>query len=121
MIIDAKPKMPGVECWSRVGLFGSAPLGEGSTYAFASISDPRLQVAHATGDLDAFTAVWAEALPAAAPLLGHLAHLRGGVTRRVRDRAIAVVSRPALIDRQVRSTQQIDPSEVHARSRACTA
>lgn len=202
-IVDAETDLPTGECWSRLGLFGSAPLGDGATYAYASAGDPRVQAALVAKDLDTFVGLWSAALPAAAPLLDRLtstddllvnevgtvrcgtyvdgrsvligdaahamapnlgqgansalvdaavlgaelagaadqaaglsaydrsrrravgkvqrdaqrlarmAHLRGRLARVLRDRAMVALGHPALMDRQIRATQQVDPARIY--------
>lgn len=203
MVVDTTADMPGAECWTPLGLFGSAPLGDGSTYAFASVSDPRVRAAVAARDLGAFVELWRSALPSTAPLLEHLrsfdelmvnevgqvrcrrlfdgrtvligdaahamapnlgqgansalvdaatlavelsrstdqagglraydrsrrravakvqrdaerlarlAHVRSTPLRRARDRALTLASRPAVVERQIRAVQQVDPAALH--------
>ena len=203
MVVNTTVDMPGAECWTPLGLFGSAPLGDGSTYAFASVSDQRVRASIDTGDLAAFVELWRSVLPTAAPLLEHLnsidelmvnevarvrcrrlidgrtvligdaahamapnlgqgansafadaavltselaksadqpealraydrsrrvsvskvqrnaeqlarlAHIRNRHVRRARDRVLTLVSRPTIVRRQIRATQQIDPAELH--------
>lgn len=72
MVVNTTVDMPGAECWTPLGLFGSAPLGDGSTYAFASVSDSGVRDALAARDLAAFVDLWTSALPSAAPLLDQL-------------------------------------------------
>lgn len=208
MVVDTTVTMPGAECWTPLGLFGSAPLGDGSTYAFASVSHPRVRAAVASGDLAAFVDLWCSVLPSAAPLLEHLrgfddlminevgqvrcrrlvdgrtvligdaahamapnlgqgansafvdaavlaaelarstdqadglrtydlsrrravakvqrnaerlarlAHVRSTPLRRARDRVLTLTSRPAIVDRQIRAAQQVDPAALYAQVRA---
>lgn len=203
MVVDTTVDMPGAECWTPLGLFGSAPLGDGFTYAFASVSDQRVRAAIDAGDLPAFVELWCSVLPSAAPLLEHLnsiddlivnevgrvrcrrlvdgrtvligdaahamapnlgqgansafvdaavlmgelakstdqhealraydrsrrrsvskvqrnaeqlarlAHLRNRHVRRARDRVLTLASRPKIVSRQIRATQQIDPAKLH--------
>jgi 2-polyprenyl-6-methoxyphenol hydroxylase-like FAD-dependent oxidoreductase len=57
------------EYWTELGLFGGAPLGDGSTYFYAAAQAPSVAAAMSQRDLPALRALWAEALPLAAPLL----------------------------------------------------
>lgn len=57
------------EYWSPAGVFGGAPMGDGSTYLFTSATKHPLPQIMALGDLDRFRAVWRQAIPATAPLL----------------------------------------------------
>lgn len=72
VVVDAPPEMAAGECWSRLGLFGLAPLADGTTYVYASVGDPGLHAALAARDLDAFVAQWTAVLPFASPLLQRL-------------------------------------------------
>jgi 2-polyprenyl-6-methoxyphenol hydroxylase-like FAD-dependent oxidoreductase len=57
------------EYWTPLGLFGGAPLGDGTTYFYASGHAPPVARAIATGDLPVFRAAWAGALPSSAAVL----------------------------------------------------
>jgi 2-polyprenyl-6-methoxyphenol hydroxylase-like FAD-dependent oxidoreductase len=57
------------EYWTRAGLFGGAPVGDMTTYFYASVTAPPVAAAVVAGDLAALRATWASALPAAAPVL----------------------------------------------------
>ncbi len=57
------------EYWTSLGLFGGAPMGDGSTYFYAAAGAPPVAAALARRDLDAFRALWEAALPAAVPVL----------------------------------------------------
>lgn len=61
------------EYWTRLGLFGGAPLGDGTTYFYAAAHAPPVAAAIARRDLPALRALWAEELPAADSLLGAVA------------------------------------------------
>jgi len=61
------------EYWTPLGLFGGAPVGDGSTYFYASVSAPPVAAAMARRDLTAFIGAWAEVLPQAAGVLAGLA------------------------------------------------
>ncbi len=61
------------EYWTSLGLFGGAPLGDGSTYFYASAQSGPVAAAMARRDLPALRALWADALPLTAPLLGAVA------------------------------------------------
>jgi 2-polyprenyl-6-methoxyphenol hydroxylase-like FAD-dependent oxidoreductase len=63
------------EYWTRLGLFGGAPLGDGSTYLYLDVTAPPVARALAEGDLDGFRGRWAAALPLAAPVLAGLGSL----------------------------------------------
>lgn len=60
------------EWWTRLGLFGAAPLGDGSSYLFASAAHPDLAAALAAGDVAALAARWGDELRIAGEALGHL-------------------------------------------------
>jgi 2-polyprenyl-6-methoxyphenol hydroxylase-like FAD-dependent oxidoreductase len=60
------------EYWTSLGLFGGAPLGDGSTYFYAAANAPPVAEAVVGRDLAAFTAQWAGALPMAGRVLGRL-------------------------------------------------
>src|SRR5262249_7555155 len=63
------PVQPVTEYWTRLGIFGAAPVGDG-TYFYSSTEAPPLKDAVGRGDLGAFRDAWAEALPLAARVLG---------------------------------------------------
>jgi 2-polyprenyl-6-methoxyphenol hydroxylase-like FAD-dependent oxidoreductase len=200
MVVDGTFEMPGSECWTSLGLFGSSPVGADHTYAFASVTAPGVRAAVEAGDLDRFVDLWTAALPLAEPilsgigsmqdvlvndvarvrcrrysdgravlvgdaahamapnlgqgansafvdaavlarelaatssqeealhrydrsrrrrvtsvqrsadLLARVAHIRHPKARELRDRVVRVASRPNLVARQVRATQQVDPA-----------
>ena len=58
------------EYWTKLGVFGGAPLGDGSTYFYAATHEPSVAAAMVSHDLPALQALWAEVLPVTAPLLG---------------------------------------------------
>lgn len=57
------------EYWSSVGVFGGAPMGDGSTYFFASGTKRPLPQLVALGDLAGFRRAWRKALPCIGPVL----------------------------------------------------
>jgi 2-polyprenyl-6-methoxyphenol hydroxylase-like FAD-dependent oxidoreductase len=57
------------EYWTPLGLFGGAPLGDGSTYLYLDATAPPVARALAERDLEGFRRRWAAALPPAAPVL----------------------------------------------------
>ena len=57
------------EYWTKLGLFGGAPLGDGSTYFYAAAQAPGVAAAMSRRDLPALRALWAEELPLTAALL----------------------------------------------------
>jgi 2-polyprenyl-6-methoxyphenol hydroxylase-like FAD-dependent oxidoreductase len=57
------------EYWTPLGLFGGAPLGDGSTYLYLDATAPPVARALAERDLEAFRRLWAAALPLAASAL----------------------------------------------------
>jgi 2-polyprenyl-6-methoxyphenol hydroxylase-like FAD-dependent oxidoreductase len=57
------------EYWTPLGLFGGAPLGDGSTYLYLDATAPPVARALAEGDLEGFRRRWAAALPLAASVL----------------------------------------------------
>jgi 2-polyprenyl-6-methoxyphenol hydroxylase-like FAD-dependent oxidoreductase len=59
------------ETWTALGLFGRAPMSEG-TYFFSSTRAPVLAQAIARHDLDAYRAAWAKTLPLTQPILAPL-------------------------------------------------
>jgi 2-polyprenyl-6-methoxyphenol hydroxylase-like FAD-dependent oxidoreductase len=63
------PVEPVTEYWTRLGIFGAAPVVDG-TYFYSSTEAPPLKDAVARGDLGAFRDAWAEALPLAARVVG---------------------------------------------------
>jgi 2-polyprenyl-6-methoxyphenol hydroxylase-like FAD-dependent oxidoreductase len=65
------------EYWTPLGLFGGAPLGDGSTYLYLDATAPPVARALAEQDLDGFRRQWAAALPLAAPVLQRLGGLDG--------------------------------------------
>jgi 2-polyprenyl-6-methoxyphenol hydroxylase-like FAD-dependent oxidoreductase len=54
------------EFWTPLGLFGGAPLGDGSTYFYAAANAPQVAAAVADRDLDTIRRLWSEAVPAGA-------------------------------------------------------
>jgi 2-polyprenyl-6-methoxyphenol hydroxylase-like FAD-dependent oxidoreductase len=71
------------EYWTRLGLFGGAPLGDGSTYLYLDVTAPPIARALADQDLEGFRGRWAAALPLAAPVLERLGSLDGLLVNRV--------------------------------------
>jgi 2-polyprenyl-6-methoxyphenol hydroxylase-like FAD-dependent oxidoreductase len=59
------------ETWTALGLFGRAPLAEG-TYFFSSTRAPVLAQAIARHDLEAYRAAWAKSLPLTRAILAPL-------------------------------------------------
>jgi 2-polyprenyl-6-methoxyphenol hydroxylase-like FAD-dependent oxidoreductase len=57
------------EYWTPLGLFGGAPLGDGSTYLYLDVTAPPVARALAQRDLEGFRRRWAAVLPLAAPAL----------------------------------------------------
>jgi 2-polyprenyl-6-methoxyphenol hydroxylase-like FAD-dependent oxidoreductase len=57
------------EYWTPLGLFGGAPLGDGSTYLYLDATAPPVARALAERDLDGFRRRWVAALPLAASVL----------------------------------------------------
>jgi 2-polyprenyl-6-methoxyphenol hydroxylase-like FAD-dependent oxidoreductase len=57
------------EYWTPLGLFGGAPLGDGSTYLYLDATAPPVARALAERDLDGFRRLWVAALPLAASVL----------------------------------------------------
>ncbi|HSK96889.1 MAG TPA: NAD(P)/FAD-dependent oxidoreductase [Euzebyales bacterium] len=53
------------EYWTRLGLFGGAPVGESTTYFYAAVTAPSVATAVAARDLGALRAAWSDALPVA--------------------------------------------------------
>lgn len=74
LVRGEEPMLDGLrEYWSPAGVFGGAPMGDGSTYFFTSATKAPLPHAVALGDLGLFRAIWKRALPAAGPVLDRLA------------------------------------------------
>jgi 2-polyprenyl-6-methoxyphenol hydroxylase-like FAD-dependent oxidoreductase len=71
------------EYWTRLGLFGGAPLGDGSTYLYLDATAPPVARALAEQDLDGFRGRWAAALPLAAAALEGLGSVDGLLVNRV--------------------------------------
>jgi len=71
------------EYWTRLGLFGGAPLGDGSTYLYLDVTAPPVARTLAEGDLEGFRGRWGAALPLAAPVLERLGSLGGLLVNRV--------------------------------------
>lgn len=57
------------EYWSSIGVFGGAPMGDGSTYFFTSGTKHPLPQLVALGNLGEFRRAWREALPCIGPVL----------------------------------------------------
>jgi 2-polyprenyl-6-methoxyphenol hydroxylase-like FAD-dependent oxidoreductase len=75
LVPDADDELGWGEYWTPLGLFGGAPLGDGSTYLYLDATAPPVARALAEGDLDGFRRCWAAALPAAAAALQRLGSL----------------------------------------------
>jgi 2-polyprenyl-6-methoxyphenol hydroxylase-like FAD-dependent oxidoreductase len=75
------------EWWTPLGLFGGAPMGDGTTYFYGSATRPPVAVALAAGDLAGLRAAWAAALP-----------LAGRVLERVQDPAELLVNQVVRVD-----------------------
>lgn len=60
------------EYWTPLGLFGGAPMGDGTTYFYAAADAPPLAAAIADRDLGRFRSLWVEALPVSSPVLDRL-------------------------------------------------
>lgn len=67
-ILDLVPKVSAGEYWTGAGLFGCAPLGDGSTYIYADA------VGHGFLDVEEFKSVWQEHLPLTSGLMDGLHH-----------------------------------------------
>jgi 2-polyprenyl-6-methoxyphenol hydroxylase-like FAD-dependent oxidoreductase len=67
-IVPLTPNLGG-EVWTRLGLFGSADLVDG-TYFYADVTSPEVKAAVDSRDLDALRATWAPVLPACRDLFG---------------------------------------------------
>ena len=67
-IVPVTPNLGG-EVWTRLGLFGSADLVDG-TYFYADVTSPEVQAGVDARDLDAVRSAWAPVLPASEALLG---------------------------------------------------
>lgn len=71
-LVDAAAAGLEGEYWTPLGLFGGAAMGDGSTYFYAAADAPPVAAAVAERDLATFCTLWTDALPLAAPVLGHL-------------------------------------------------
>jgi 2-polyprenyl-6-methoxyphenol hydroxylase-like FAD-dependent oxidoreductase len=71
------------EYWTPLGLFGGAPLGDGSTYLYLDATAPPVARALAEQDLDGFRQRWATTLPLAARVLEGLGGLDGLLVNQV--------------------------------------
>jgi 2-polyprenyl-6-methoxyphenol hydroxylase-like FAD-dependent oxidoreductase len=71
------------EYWTPLGLFGGAPLGDGSTYLYLDVTASPVARALAEQDLEGFRGRWAAALPLAAPTLEGLGSLDGLLVNQV--------------------------------------
>jgi 2-polyprenyl-6-methoxyphenol hydroxylase-like FAD-dependent oxidoreductase len=65
------------EYWTPLGLFGTAPLGDDSTYLYLDATAPPVARALAQRDLEGFRREWAAALPLATAALAGLGGLDG--------------------------------------------
>jgi 2-polyprenyl-6-methoxyphenol hydroxylase-like FAD-dependent oxidoreductase len=63
------------EHWTRLGIFGDAPVGGGLLYFYCSADAPEISQALAAGDHAAFARAWTAALPATAAIVGALVGL----------------------------------------------
>ena len=75
------------EWWTPLGLFGGAPMGDGTTYFYGSATRPPVAAALAAGDLAGLRTAWAAALP-----------LAGRVLERVQDPAELLVNQVVRVD-----------------------
>jgi 2-polyprenyl-6-methoxyphenol hydroxylase-like FAD-dependent oxidoreductase len=57
------------EFWTSLGLFGGAPVDEGTQYVYADATAPAVAAALDAGDLDALVRAWGSVLPTAGRLL----------------------------------------------------
>jgi 2-polyprenyl-6-methoxyphenol hydroxylase-like FAD-dependent oxidoreductase len=71
------------EYWTPLGLFGGAPLGDGSTYLYLDVTASPVARALAEGDLEGFRRRWVGALPLVASVLERLGSLEGLLVNRV--------------------------------------
>jgi 2-polyprenyl-6-methoxyphenol hydroxylase-like FAD-dependent oxidoreductase len=68
-IANSAPDVPHGEFWTAIGLFGCAPLGDGTTYFYADVTAPASAAAVAGGDTNGLIEIWRRAVPAASALL----------------------------------------------------
>lgn len=68
-IVDSEDLGLEGEYWSGLGLFGGAPLGDGTTYFYAAAHDAHIATALESKDLARLRERWAGALPIAARIL----------------------------------------------------
>jgi 2-polyprenyl-6-methoxyphenol hydroxylase-like FAD-dependent oxidoreductase len=71
-LVDAAAAGIEGEYWTPLGLFGGAPMGDEGTYFYAAADAAPVAAAIARRDLSRFCALWTNALPLAAPVLGRL-------------------------------------------------
>jgi 2-polyprenyl-6-methoxyphenol hydroxylase-like FAD-dependent oxidoreductase len=58
-----------VEYWTALGLFGCAPLGDGTTYFYGDATAPAIAHAMDNADVEGFHHAWRRAVPALSPLI----------------------------------------------------
>jgi 2-polyprenyl-6-methoxyphenol hydroxylase-like FAD-dependent oxidoreductase len=83
LVPDVDDELGWGEYWTPLGLFGGAPLGDGSTYLYLDVTAPPMARALADRDLEGFRGRWAAALPLAAPALQRLGSLDGLLVNQV--------------------------------------
>ena len=69
---DADDTTEQSETWTPHGLFGSSPLGDGTTYFFADADAPAVRRALDARDVDALRAAWSGTFAAAGPFFARL-------------------------------------------------
>ena len=87
------------EFWTPLGLFGSSPLGDGTTYFFADADAPRVRAAVDAGDLGALRTTWTSVLEECGPLFAGVATVDDLLVNRVQrvDAASFAHGRVALL------------------------
>jgi 2-polyprenyl-6-methoxyphenol hydroxylase-like FAD-dependent oxidoreductase len=71
-IANAAPNVSHGEFWTSIGLFGCAPLGDGTTYFYADVTSAASAAAVARRDTHELIDIWRGAVPAASALLDHI-------------------------------------------------
>ena len=61
------------EYWTALGLFGCAPLGDGTTYFYGDATAPSIERSLAAADVSSLQNAWTAALPAMSPLIRAIA------------------------------------------------
>ena len=68
-IADGVADVPHGEFWTSIGLFGCAPLGDGTSYFYADVTGAESATAVANGDIPRLIEIWRRAVPEVSALI----------------------------------------------------